>query len=339
MEYLPRSNAEPREGVAEHFRSSMPLTVLLGTVLFVQLGCGSSPERRAQKLYEQVQRNESPSDAVRALARMGPPGRPMLFRLLEDEEDATRYLAAVNLRARGEDVAAALEKAARYDPDPNVQLEAIRGLGYTASPRAMRALRELGANHWHAQSSLKRFGQPGYAALMEDFEAEPSPEKKAQRLWVLCGNGTRNDQRVREVLFQASSDPAWEVRAGAANCYPRIFRADAIPMLEPLLRDRVAEVRVAAALELAELGNKDGIEPMKQLVKNELLPPKLRSSALLAMGRAPDRSQLEFYRQLIYNDSSLDVRRAAAEAVRRLFPHHDDPEYENYQKFLSARSN
>ncbi len=318
-------------------RILMWLLVVVGVMFLVV----AWPRLMAEYYYFTIARDKaSVGDWVSVwdkLQLLGSAGRPVLLRLLQDEEKINRQFAADALRfARGDEVVLALMEVARADPEKEVKLKAIHSLGVIGDPRAVPVLRELAWRYGVAQSALSMMGVDGRKALLDDYQKDRRPLHRAQRLRYLCNERVNKNPEVRDELMRALSDKDWEVRGAAAECMPNILGKNAVPHLESLLEDPSHEVQVKAAKELGKLGNTSGIEPMERIILDSSIPEKLRGSAARAMSYTKDRTIAAFLRDVVRNEPSKDVVQGAYEGLKRLYPY-GDPESETYWEIYKEK--
>ncbi|CAM5729259.1 Fumarate reductase/succinate dehydrogenase flavoprotein subunit OS=Streptomyces tendae OX=1932 GN=GUR47_17760 PE=4 SV=1 [Streptomyces tendae] len=141
--------------------------------------------------------------------------------------------------------------AALRDPDAPVRIEAVRGLvsldaAEALSPAAGDPSREVRVAVAKALGTLRAAPRPGTALdrLTEDSDVLV----RGAALAALADTGCPAPLAARAVA--ALSDPAWQVRAGAATALSAAAPDTAVPVLTKALADRNADVRKAAVLAL-----------------------------------------------------------------------------------------
>ncbi|MFE9704696.1 fumarate reductase/succinate dehydrogenase flavoprotein subunit [Streptomyces sp. NPDC005930] len=137
------------------------------------------------------------------------------------------------------------------DPDAPVRIEAVRGLvsldaAEALSPAAEDPSREVRVAVAKALGTLRAAPRPGTALdrLTEDSDVLV----RGAALAALADTGCPAPLAARAVA--ALSDPAWQVRAGAATALSAAAPDPAVPVLTKALADRNADVRKAAVLAL-----------------------------------------------------------------------------------------
>ncbi|MFF8882567.1 fumarate reductase/succinate dehydrogenase flavoprotein subunit [Streptomyces flaveolus] len=225
--------------------------------------------------------------AVTVLTETVPAGTgPALATALSDPDGEVRAAAAASLRelaetlapepALGEPLVRALDRSdpvvrataldllrvlrlgdpgtfagALGDPDTSVRIEAVRGLvsldaAQSLSPAAGDPSREVRVAVAKALGTLRAAPRAGSAhdRLTED----PDALVRGAAFAALAETGCPAPLAARAVA--ALSDPAWQVRAGAATALSAAASDAAVPVLAKVLADPNADVRKAAVLAL-----------------------------------------------------------------------------------------
>ncbi|MEU9520361.1 fumarate reductase/succinate dehydrogenase flavoprotein subunit [Streptomyces sp. NPDC048224] len=141
--------------------------------------------------------------------------------------------------------------AALRDPDAPVRIEAVRGLvsldaAEALSPAAEDPSREVRVAVAKALGTLRAAPRPGTA--LDRLTEDPDVLVRGAALAALADTGCPAPLAARAVA--ALSDPAWQVRAGAATALSAAASDTAVPVLTKALADRNADVRKAAVLAL-----------------------------------------------------------------------------------------
>ncbi|MFD8451002.1 fumarate reductase/succinate dehydrogenase flavoprotein subunit [Streptomyces coelicoflavus] len=225
--------------------------------------------------------------AVTVLTETVPAGTgPALATALSDPDGEVRAAAAASLRelaetltpepALGKPLAGALAQAdpvvrataldllrilrmgntgtfatALHDPDAPVRIEAVRGLvslnaAESLSPAAEDPSREVRVAVAKALGRLR--AQPCNGGALDRLTEDPDALVRGAALAALADTGCPAPLAARAVT--ALSDPAWQVRAGAATALSAVGPDSAVPVLAKALADRNADVRKAAVLAL-----------------------------------------------------------------------------------------
>ncbi|MFK4798902.1 fumarate reductase/succinate dehydrogenase flavoprotein subunit [Streptomyces sp. MPA0124] len=137
------------------------------------------------------------------------------------------------------------------DPDAPVRIEAVRGLvsldaAESLSPAAGDPSREVRVAVAKALGTLRATPRAGGA--LDRLTEDPDVLVRGAALAALADTGCPARLAVRAVT--ALSDPAWQVRAGAATALSAADADRAVPVLAKALADRNADVRKAAVLAL-----------------------------------------------------------------------------------------
>ncbi|WP_435250906.1 fumarate reductase/succinate dehydrogenase flavoprotein subunit [Streptomyces tendae] len=137
------------------------------------------------------------------------------------------------------------------DPDARVRIEAVRGLvsldaAESLAPAADDPSREVRVAVAKALGTLRAAPRAGGA--LDRLTEDPDALVRGAALAALADTGCPDPLATRAVT--ALSDPAWQVRAGAATALSAARSDRAVPVLAKALADRNADVRKAAVLAL-----------------------------------------------------------------------------------------
>ncbi|MGX1511881.1 fumarate reductase/succinate dehydrogenase flavoprotein subunit [Streptomyces collinus] len=137
------------------------------------------------------------------------------------------------------------------DPDARVRIEAVRGLvsldaAEALAPAADDPSREVRVAVAKALGTLRAAPRTGGA--LDRLTEDPDALVRGAALAALADTGCPAPLTTRAVT--ALSDPAWQVRAGAATALSAARSDRAVPVLAKALADRNADVRKAAVLAL-----------------------------------------------------------------------------------------
>ncbi len=253
----------PRRGVIVLFVLawclSMAGSALAGTASSVQQSQALYDKKEYQKALEELDKLDpqaaSASDVrrlrIRTLLKLGNPkdalaGYEELVQALKQEDQS--ILREVSLG-----FVLVLTKDMR---------EQMRGVAYTA---------------------LKEWQSPESIPFLEDGLADGSGLVRA-----LAAEGlAKLDQGRRSARFRkALDDQAALVKEAVLKGFAKSADISAIPIVEPLLKDPEARVRVAAAQVLCHLKRVNGCELLLQYAKNALNPDE-RASAIRALADQP----------------------------------------------------
>jgi succinate dehydrogenase/fumarate reductase flavoprotein subunit/HEAT repeat protein len=247
----------------------------------------SEPELSALRPYLSDPEPGVRRTAVTVLTETVPAGTgPALAAALSDPDGEVRSAAAASLRelaetltpepALGEPLAEALAQTdpvvrataldllrilrlgsagtfatALRDADVPVRIEAVRGLvsldaADALSPAAADPSREVRVAVAKALGTLR--AEPRAGGALDRLTEDPDVLVRGAALAALADTGCPAPLAARAVT--ALSDPAWQVRAGAATALSAAGPDRAVPVLAKALADRNADVRKAAVLAL-----------------------------------------------------------------------------------------
>ncbi|MFB7652035.1 MULTISPECIES: fumarate reductase/succinate dehydrogenase flavoprotein subunit [unclassified Streptomyces] len=137
------------------------------------------------------------------------------------------------------------------DPDPSVRIEAVRGLvsldaAESLSPAAADPSREVRVTVAKALGTLR--AATGAGGALDRLTEDPDALVRGAAFAALARTGCPAPLAERAVA--ALSDPAWQVRAGAAGALSAAVPGSAVPVLAKALADPNADVRKTAVLAL-----------------------------------------------------------------------------------------
>lgn len=149
-------------------------------------------------------------------------------------------------------------------------------------------------------------------------------ELGARRMWrratAAYRLGDMACQEVAPALTAALDDPRWEVRAAAVRSLGRLgVVSAALPIVEALVGQRVPNG--VAGQALLALGADARVE-LSRIATHE--NPSVRATAITLLGLVGDSGDAPLAVGAL-SDPSADVRRAAAEALRRVGTFTDEP--------------
>jgi HEAT repeat protein len=206
-----------------------------------------------------------------------------------------------------------LHEAANQQSDALVRLEALRALAEDGQQAAVAALeaQPLPSN----TRTLAALGNADAVRNLTGQLAAGSPDK-ARIIEALGQSGRRS---AATAIAAQAADQRDEVRAAAADALAELLADGQIDVLETLLTDSSAFVRLHAARALFRLGDMSGLPLLQQLAAAEDASGRL--AAAEAMSTSPDGTWLSLVRELT-SSSEPEIR---IHAARLLAPH--DPEY------------
>ncbi len=285
----PRATGTPSTGPGdEHGGGSAEPTATTSPRLLELLALADGePELPALRPYLSDPEPAVRRTAVTVLTETTPVGTgPVLAAALSDADGEVRAAAAASLReladtlapepALGEPLVRALAEADPVvrataldllrilrlgetgtftahlgDPDPSVRIEAVRGLvsldaAESLSPAAQDPSREVRVTVAKALGTLR--APTGAGGALDRLTEDPDALVRGAAFAALARTGCPAPLAERAVA--ALSDPAWQVRAGAAGALSAAVPGSAVPVLAKALADPNADVRKAAVLAL-----------------------------------------------------------------------------------------
>ncbi len=153
------------------------------------------------------------------------------------------------------------------------------------------------------------------AAARELMQAVRAP-RGATRLAAVTGLGYLEDDRSVSTLTQLLSSGDVDMRQSTTWALGRIEHADAIPALVQALRDEDAGVRGNAAWALGRIERSAAVTPLAAVLQDTEV--SVRLNAALALGQIEDPAAIPALSELLRQDRSPEVRKAAAWALGKI---------------------
>ena len=203
--------------------------------------------------------------------------------------------------------------AALSDEDWAVREEAAAMLGSFKDPRAVmpltRALHDTDrAVREAAIGALSSIGEPSVPALATCL-GDPALHVQEAASAILASLA---DARVFAPLVAALSSRDWIVRMHAAKALGRIGDPEAVPVLMPLLQDKVKAVREEVSGALAAIGGVAVLALIQALQHEEWL---VRLHAVEALGKLNSSDAVEPLLQALFNDRDSAIREDVVRAL------------------------
>jgi HEAT repeat protein len=203
--------------------------------------------------------------------------------------------------------------AALSDEDWAVREEAATLLGVLKDARAVlpltnalrdtdRAVREAAVG---ALSSLGSVSVPALAACLTDSALQVQEAASA----ILASLA---DARVLAPLMQALGSRDWIVRMHAAKGLGRIGDPEAVPVLMPLLQDKVKAVREEASSALAAIGAAAVTGLLEALQHDDWM---VRLHAVEALGKLKSPDSVEPLLRALFNERDSAIREDVVRAL------------------------
>ncbi len=226
---------------------------------------------------------------------------------LGDKRGLIRYSFAERLESVGKPALPFLIDALANHPNPVVRRAAAKTLTLIADPSAVPTLVHAFLNDedtvvkGSAAGGLARMGEASVPALLEILASpEQSESIKGHAAWALSFIGTQakqyldqgldsespevraaiigaiakvaqeeSDKKAFQILINALTDSASNVRCEAAALLGNLAYQPALPNLVELLSHSDAETRKSAALALMKIGDRSAIEPLQVALEKE----------------------------------------------------------------------
>jgi HEAT repeat protein len=208
-------------------------------------------------------------EAVEALGEIGDPAAagPLTEALTGDKYSGLRWKAAEALTQIGTESVPYLINALE-NPDEDVRWKAAISLGEIGDRRAIDPLiRLLGDEDRFVRSraayAIGIMGEQVIQPLAEVLSTEKNPDL---RLGAVMALGRIQADPATRLLIRATTDSAWDVRQEAMTALAATGRDGLLVLLDALKfaekREEINIIRV-----LGEIGSKDAIEPLMQLLE------------------------------------------------------------------------
>lgn len=257
--------------------------------------------------------------ALRALGQIrNPDVVPRLIPFLADRTKELRFAAAEALAGVRAPAAVRPLVGVLSDPDRNLRRTAAEALGAIADPQALPALlAALEDAHWSVRcAAAAALGQLRSGKATEALLRRLADEDATVRRAACAALGEIGDARAAPRLMPLLLEPA--LQAPAAEALRRIGAA-ALPAIERGFASAPAEARRLLVEALQRLEDRRAQRLLLSALSDE--SGRVRAEAALALGEAGALDALRPLMELKAHDPSPDVRRAAAQALRKLAPH------------------
>jgi vesicle coat complex subunit len=242
---------------------------------------------------------------------------PRLIPFLTDSLKELRFAAAEALGEARAFVAVAPLTGILQDPDRNLRRAAAESLGHIRDPQAVPALLlVLDDPHWSvrcaAAAALGRIRSPkatsGLVARLDDADA-------TVRRAAITALGEIGDARAARHLIEHLEDPGLQSSALDAL---RGMGAMALAEIERALVLVSAEVRRLLVNLIGKLDDRRAVKVLLASLSDPI--PAVRAEAALVLGDVGHLEAVRPLTQLKAVDPSVEVRQAAAVALRKLGP-------------------
>ena len=281
--------------------------------------------------------------AALAIGRVGlAEGGALLQPLLKDADGDVRQMAAFGLGLLADKTAVPALIAALQDPEPRVRGRAAEALGLIGDTGSAAAVGQM----------VSAYVRPGaIASLAPDDEQWPkTPEADAVRLGLFAlvrqkgveplnaaivdGSGRVSgwwpvayalqrigDPRAVPALKQLLATPGRYTRAFAARGLGSHRDVSSVPALRALIEQAGGDVgvTVSAVRALAQIGAREGVEPVLALLTAERVDPNVRLEAVAALATLKSTEALPYILDLVTDDWAT-MRAAAIRAGAAIDP-------------------
>lgn len=231
---------------------------------------------------------------IASFAQIGEPATPFLLEALANHANAGVRRACCNaLTNIGDPLSVpGLVEGLLHDADIGVKSAAAAALAKVGEP-AFEALRDVLASE-KASESCKGHVAWAIASMgaevsdrLYHINSDPSPAVRTAAIGALAQLAQQSktpDERALGAIAKALKDPSSEVRIEAAANVARLnYQAGYQPLVD-CLEASESDVRKAAALALAKLGNADALAAISRL-RQEDPDPLVKKTAELAMSQ------------------------------------------------------
>ena len=248
-----------------------------------QLADGTFNEHDRQLIWQMVECLGDTRGLVRlgyaeALGVVGKPAvDPLIDALLHHSNAVVRRAAGKTLTLIEDPVAVPhLIYALLNDQDTVVQASAIGALARIGTASVTPLLKVLASpnssesNKGHAAWALAFIGVKAKDQLYGAYNSD-SPEVRGAVVGAIAKVAEENPDETKalDLLVDALSDDAANVRSEAAAVLGNLKYQPAIPVLQKLLHHSTGETRKSAALSLMKIGDRNSIEALKAALSKE----------------------------------------------------------------------
>jgi HEAT repeat protein len=170
--------------------------------------------------------------------------------------------------------------------------------------------------------ALGQMGTPGATPVLVDALSDDDPETRGYAVWAIGASG---DTTAIDALLPLLSSEDSGLRKVTAYAHGHLGASRVVPQVQPLLNDPVDDVRWNAALALAQLGNREGVETLRQMIDRAYLSgvtgmsepqrQEVMINAIKALSRLKDDASRSRIEDLSRTDPDLKVRETAMRAI------------------------
>lgn len=255
--------------------------------------------------------------ASRALGRIGEPAVDLLLEMANSSTPATREAAVAALGNTGSKRGIDRVLEALSDSNGNVRSAAVRSLGDSASEIAVSPLMALlrdesSALRAQSAASLGRLGHLALPSLVSALkDSKPSVRQLAAE--ALGDIGSR--EAVTPLIELITTDQSG-ARPEAIEALGKIGDPAAVGPILSIMRTASPSVRKRAIRALSSFRDPRAIDALAGALSDQ--NEEVRQAAASGLGEVGDERVIARLERLADNDSSADVRAAAAQAIQRI---------------------
>jgi HEAT repeat protein len=255
--------------------------------------------------------------ASRALGRIGEPAVSLLLEMANSSTPTTREAAVAALGNTGSKHAIEKVIEALSDSNANVRSAAVRSLGESASQMAVSHLMALlrdesSALRAQAAASLGRLGHLSLPSLVSALK-DPKPSVRQLAAEALGDIGSKD--AVAPLIELIASDQSG-ARPEAIEALGKIGDPAAVGTILSVMRTGSPSVRKRAISALSSFRDSRVIDALAAALSDQ--NEEVRQAAAAGLGEVGDERVIARLERLADNDSSADVRTAAAQAIQRI---------------------
>ena len=272
-------------------------------------------KRLVNQLYDRSKR----MDAQRDLATYGTRVTQYVLPLLDDKNNESVRVAALNIIGRVNDPSAE-DKVVEMlrDPDPRVRREAAQTLSVIGSKASSIEPLKRNLKDYHSEvryNALKALARLAPEEETDLFISALGDYDPRIRRFAVVALGNLKSEKAVPYLSQMVAEPAPDVRMQLTKTFAEINTQDCVQPLEWLINDPDAGIRMAAIERISEL-NAQGVDEI--LIEASDNPdPRIASKAIEGLARRKNPKALEVAKQHL-NDEHMLVKMASIDVVGQM---------------------
>jgi HEAT repeat protein len=277
-------------------------------------------EYKIKRLVSQLYDKQTVVDAQRNLTSYGNEVTPYLLPVLEEKDNETAKVAALNVMANIGDASAedAVVKLLR-DRDDRVRQQAARTLSAMGvkNEYAIEALKEQLVDYnpdvrYNAIRALSKIAPKEDANLFMEALGDYDPRI---RMFAVLALGRLDVREAVPYLSQMVRDPDPNVRMAVVIALSKIGTQDCLEPLVVMMRDPDLNVRMLVVEKIGHATMKGADEPLVRV--SDSRDPRVASMAIVALGNRKSPLALETARKHI-DDEHLAVKLTSIEVIGKM---------------------